>query len=180
MTKVELFYSHVDIKGLFDCWEWTAHRNQNGYGRFRINSIRWSAHRLAWFLVHGAIPEGIEVLHKCDNRACCNPAHLFLGTQKDNMDDMILKGRKAIIYGSKHANAKLNEDDILKIKRLYGLGYRKCELAKQYNVTDGAIAHIVDGRSWLHVQKPPQDLIVLCEDCHKLFHFGKDGVANAE
>lgn len=81
------------------CWQWTKNKDRLGYGRLKISlGTRLlfktsSAHRFAWELIVGEIPEGMCVLHKCDNRACCNPDHLFLGTQQDNMQDMHKKGR---------------------------------------------------------------------------------------
>lgn len=81
------------------CWEWQLGKDRVGYGRLKVqlgsrSEFRYtSAHRYAWELFRGPIPAGLNVLHRCDNRPCCNPAHLFLGTQKENIDDMHRKGR---------------------------------------------------------------------------------------
>lgn len=80
----EKFYILPDL-----CWKWIAGHYKNGYGNFRGSK----AHRVSWELAHGRIPEGLYVLHKCDVRDCVNPNHLFLGTYKDNMVDMVSKGR---------------------------------------------------------------------------------------
>ena len=76
------------------CWEWIGMRS-NGYGRFRINNPRRKelAHRMAWILTYGSIPDGMVIRHKCDNTGCCNPDHLEIGTQSDNMKDMWERGR---------------------------------------------------------------------------------------
>lgn len=92
----ERFWSKVATKGPDDCWEWGAGIGANGYGKFRLSDPRREAgaHRMAWALAKGAeVPEGLCVLHKCDNPPCCNPAHLFLGTKGDNNRDRAEKGR---------------------------------------------------------------------------------------
>lgn len=92
-TLEDRFWAKVD-KGA-DCWEWSAHRMPNGYGIINIDSSPRLAHRTAWELAYGAIPDELWVLHRCDNPACVRPDHLFLGTAKDNMQDMHQKGRNA-------------------------------------------------------------------------------------
>lgn len=94
-TTGERFWSKVNIQGPWDCWEWKRHRNEDGYGSFRFRGGMRLAHRVAWILSVGEIPDDLGVLHHCDNPACCNPAHIFLGTQLDNMRDAKRKGRLA-------------------------------------------------------------------------------------
>lgn len=93
MDLATRFWAKVDRRGPDECWPWLAVTNHGGYGMVSVDNVMRRAHRVAWELVNGPIPEGIKVLHRCDVRACCNPGHLFLGTQRANIDDMVAKGR---------------------------------------------------------------------------------------
>lgn len=88
------FWQHVDQSGgLFACWPWTGATFHWGHGAVKVNGRPWGAHRIAWELTNGPVPVGLQINHHCDNPPCCNPSHLFLGTQMDNVRDMIAKGR---------------------------------------------------------------------------------------
>jgi hypothetical protein len=89
--RTAIFWSYVDKTG--DCWLWTKSCTSKGYGQFKFKEQKDTTHRIAWKLTHGPIPDGLLVLHRCDVRNCVNPAHLFLGTPKDNTQDMMSKGR---------------------------------------------------------------------------------------
>ena len=97
--EISRFWSKVDIKEKDDCWIWTAGTVKGGYGLFGCQ-----AHRIAYTLSVGPIPEGLEVLHKCDNPPCCNPNHLFTGTQQDNIKDMDSKGRRKSVENKYDSN----------------------------------------------------------------------------
>jgi len=95
------FWAKVKIRGAGDCWEWQASKRR-AYGKIRIKCEYVPAHRVAWMLTHGEIPEGLCVLHRCDNPPCVNPDHLFLGTLKDNSQDMLRKLRRPSMVATHH------------------------------------------------------------------------------
>lgn len=131
------------------CWNWTAGKFPDGYGQFvEINRSR-GAHRVSYELHCGAIPERMCVCHRCDNRACINPDHLFLGTNSENMADMTAKGRQA--RGTSNARAKLTEADVLAIRSASGITQQK--LAKQYGVGQILISRIRRGKLWAHLPR---------------------------
>lgn len=144
------FWSKVAVGDPSECWEWLAGENGRGYGSFRIREKMCQAHRVAWHLTFGPIPEGLCVLHKCDNRGCCNPYHLFLGTVADNSADALRKGR--IARGEGASNAKLTEDDVLDIRELYTTGeWTLDELAEEFDVGHSAVSRITRRVTWRHL-----------------------------
>ena len=136
-------------KGL-GCWEWQAYLRSDGYGWFNFKGKPALAHRVAWTLACGEIPEGQCVLHHCDNTRCCRPDHLFLGTQADNLADMGRKNRRPV--GEAHWRAKLTRKDVSTIRRLYLLGRAtQADLAKRYGIVPQAVSLIVNRKLWRHV-----------------------------
>lgn len=132
------------------CWLWTGYTTKYGYGQVTIGGQVLYTHRLAWELTNGPIPDGQWALHKCDNPPCCNPAHLFLGTQTENMADAASKLR--MHNGEKHGIAKLTDVEVIEIRRLYASGDATLPaLAKQFGVTISPIHAIVNGRTWKHL-----------------------------
>jgi len=130
------------------CIEWTGARNDRGYGQRRIqNKIKY-VHRLTWEQAHGQIPEGMVVCHVCDNPPCHNIDHLFLGTPSDNVRDMLSKGRSrnGMLPGEEHRNAKLTDEEVADIRRLYAAGHRIVTLSHEFGVGVAHISHIVYGR----------------------------------
>ena len=135
------------------CWEWNAYKDRVGYGTFRIAERHQMAHRVAYQLYVGEIPAGLCVCHHCDNPRCVNPAHLFLGTQADNMRDRENKGRGVFpgLSGENHGSAKLTEAQVIEIRAKYGEGARQVDLAKEFGVTQSIISMIVCGRVWTKI-----------------------------
>lgn len=150
------FWSKVASSDLLTCWEWTASRGPDipgrNYGKFGVDGGARFAHRVAWVLTHGPIPEGMDVLHRCDNPPCCNPSHLFLGTHTDNMRDRSAKGRRRSTIGDANPKAILNERDVLEIRARWRAGERPAAaIAADYPVTKENVYAIVFYHSWKHV-----------------------------
>ena len=129
------------------CWEWTGVKLPKGYGHMGIPGGKsLYAHRLSYMLHIGEIPDGLFVLHKCDNPSCVRPSHLFLGTAADNSRDMVRKGRSR--SGEKHPRSTLREIDVVEMRRLYGGGKRICDLAKMFGIGRPAVHQIVNFDRW--------------------------------
>lgn len=152
----ETFRKHVAIGP--GCWEWTGCRRKDGYGEMRRarsgpGSIL-RAHRVAWELAHGAVPEGLDVLHHCDNPPCVKTepderwpeGHLWLGTDLDNHRDRVAKGRSA--RGEQHGAARLTEDDVRRIRARRSVGATQLSLAVDFGVSRGTVGHILAGTYW--------------------------------
>ena len=140
------FWSKARI-GLPDaCWEWTGART-HGYGAMRFLGNQMSTHRIAYLLEVGGIPPGLFVCHRCDNRSCCNPRHLFLGTPVDNVADMIAKGRRADT-GLKNGAARLTLEEVIAIRmETVKRGSAKA-LSHKYGVSKNTIYRVLRGETW--------------------------------
>lgn len=140
------------VKKTDACWEWQACCVKNGYGQFRADGgSRVYAHRMSWSLSVGQIPCDMDVLHECDNRKCVNPAHLFLGTNQDNIDDKVQKNRQS--RGSRSNRTDLTEQDVLEILRLHRSGISAVRIAGMFPTSRQAIGEMVKGKSWKHVDR---------------------------
>lgn len=139
------------LKNLFEkrvikqdgCWDWKNKIHHSGYATLNFNNKSMMAHRASWILNKGDIPENKIVLHKCDNRKCSNPDHLFLGSQKDNVFDMHKKGR---------GRNKLDFKDIKEIKKRLRIGVPITRIAKDFNINRSTIYVIKSGKTWKHVK----------------------------
>ncbi|MGB9553562.1 MAG: HNH endonuclease signature motif containing protein, partial [bacterium] len=145
MEVKERFWSMVKRDGPDSCWEWQGYHLKDGYGAFHFNGKRVIASRFAWILTYGEIPPGMCVLHKCDNPSCVNPRHLFLGTQKDNMQDAVLKWRKS---GPHNGRTKLSWPQVDTIRLLFQMGWSTRRVAKLFGVNHKTIWQIRAGKTW--------------------------------
>jgi len=141
------------------CWNWKGPIAHGGYGvmscRRGIGPDR--AHRASWLIHKGAIPEGMHVCHSCDNPICTNPKHLWIGTHKQNNDDKIAKGRANWAQppckkGSENGSSKLNESQVVEIKKLLSQGHACYRIGKLFNVSSTTIKRIRNGVNWKHVE----------------------------
>ena len=171
------FWSKVDRShGPDACWNWTTSVFSSGYGQFKVIDRNLRSNRVAWELTHGPIPDGMSVLHRCDNRRCVNPAHLWLGTHKDNMRDMTEKERAAtgdrngsrlhpdrLVRGDSHparthpetrqgernGSARLTADQVRAIRMCYATGKESFRtLSLEYGVSKQTIARIIRRKNW--------------------------------
>lgn len=134
------------------CLEWPGYCGGDGYGLTSSSSGTLRAHRMIWELVNGPIPEGLHVLHSCDNRICINPHHLWLGTNADNVLDKQIKGRDGAPFGEAHRAAKLTDKDVLAIRASNDGG---TSLARRYRVGKSTIYKIRNGETWRHLLPLP-------------------------
>lgn len=163
-TVAERFWEKVDRSGGPDaCWSWTGAMMPNGYGSFSMLGRHTSAHRAAYEIANDTVPpKGIDVCHTCDNRRCVNPAHLFLGTRRENMLDASRKGRTP--QGERSGSVKLTAEQVLEIRRAYEAREAdQFQLAERFGVSRSAIAPIVQGKNWKHLGDKPVSRG--CVDC---------------
>lgn len=146
VNSMEFIKSNSKIDAVTGCWNWLDRINHNGYGVVAVGSRSVLMHRAAWELTNGSIPPGYQVCHKCDNRKCVNPAHLFAGTANDNQQDKVQKNRQ--MKGQDCWKAKLNPDAVRAIRNSSA---PRRELAKVFNVCYAVITNVKSGRSWRHV-----------------------------
>jgi hypothetical protein len=149
----EVFWGRVDRSGGNDeCWPWVARLSNKGYGEIHRVSRDERAHRVAWELANQqTIPEGMAVLHSCDNPPCCNPRHLWLGTQLQNIADRVAKNRSDCLRGEAHWNAKLTAEDVAQMRKDRAAGATYAELMAKWSVSMRTIGYVVRGGLWKHV-----------------------------
>jgi len=156
--SVNLFNQKINFTAPKGCHEWMACRNPAGYGQVTITSYAESAqlsHRIAWIIVHGLIPNGLHVLHHCDNPPCCNVEHLFLGTPRTNVDDKMAKGRhpcNATGYmptGKAHhfynTGLKLTREEAFVVRAEAGL---QKDIARRHGIAPSMVSRIKSGEYW--------------------------------
>ena len=144
----ERFWSKVDRRGPDQCWEWTGWKDDAGYGLLKIRGKRHRAHRLSYEDATGTAPGLMFVCHRCDNPSCVNPAHLFLGTNAENLADRDRKGRQSRSIGEASYWARLTFDEVAELRQLRAEGWRQVDLAARYGVSQPAVSMICSGKRW--------------------------------
>ena len=156
MIALDRFLRHVNKTNT--CWLWTACKNKAGYGNVGVDRKIKLAHRVAHELFIGPIPKDLCVCHKCDNTSCVNPSHLFTGTQNDNNQDCIQKGRASdprncSHKGEKNSHAILTANNVKEIRQLYSTGrFLQKDLAKRFAVSKSRISYITTKKQWTHIK----------------------------
>ncbi len=147
---IERFWNKVKIGNFEDCWIWTASKDSDGYGTFRIGLKTFLAHRISWTMQFGDIPPKIHVCHKCDNPSCVNYNHFFLGNDQDNMNDMVKKGRSTFgrFRGKENGNSKLTEEDVLEIRNLLEKNVSLNNIAKRFSIGKRTVLDIKFRKTW--------------------------------
>ncbi len=154
------YWTRVDRSGgPGACWPWVGYRDRSGYGIVYRDGGTTKAHRAAWELTNGPITDNLWVLHRCDNPPCVNPAHLFLGTARDNVADMMAKGRAVprshlpehVLRGMAAGRARLTDEQVIAIRKSAVEGYGLRRLGRDYGVSYGTICALVTRRSWQHI-----------------------------
>lgn len=153
-TLLEKFWSKVVSKSTDECWEWNGSKEKQGYGilNLRITGKYLKAHRASWEIHFGEIPNNLCVCHKCDNRSCVNPSHLFLGIHQENMADMTVKKRYKNTKGELNGRSKLTKEQVVEILNMKNKGISQQKIANYYNVSQVRISMIFSGKSWKHLQ----------------------------
>ncbi len=158
---IERFWEKVNKETQNGCWEWIAGTRQ-GYGAIKeLSGFITDAHRVSFKMHFGEIPKGMVICHKCDNRKCVNPSHLFLGTHADNVADKVAKGRQPkgmkpklpFKPGQANISSKLTETQVKEILTRYKDGERQANLMRYFGVSRQTICNIVNGKRWKYLNE---------------------------
>lgn len=152
LTKTQRFNLSYTICNKSGCWIWKWRLNKDGYGMMNWNNKNTFAHRVSYEINNDICPGNLSVCHHCDNPSCVNPSHLFLGTQKDNVQDMMSKSRNRPLQGSNHPNSKINEETAQLIFKQLKDGLSPTLIAKKLSVSRDIVYSLKYGVGWKHLK----------------------------
>src|SRR5262245_48340005 len=154
--RVKAFWHFVDKRKPSECWEWWGSCDAKGYGRLKLNGKSYKAHRLSYEINVGEIPEGLFICHRCDNKLCVNPKHLYPGTPQDNTNDTAARGRiysgdnlwshlrpERVLRRERHPRARLTTEIAAEIRKSFDSGINRNQLAAKYGVNWSTINRVV-------------------------------------
>jgi len=186
-VEVNRFKSYVMSGGINECWLWSGSLSPQAYGQSKLRGLMYRSHRVAYRLHYRIDPKDLDVCHDCDNPPCCNPHHLFLGTQADNKADCVKKSRQA--RGERVSTAKLTVQDVINIRKLYANRAASIKkIARMYGRKFSTIQKITSKRSWKHVGGPitrwnKRSGFVTCkfsdDEVRKIRQLHKDGASRS-
>jgi len=153
-NAIDRFLAKAETSEENNCWFWCGSKDRNGYGQFKIQRKQIKAHRIAFFLYFKKDPYNGLVCHHCDNPSCINPTHLFEGTARDNMRDMVTKGRckPPKLKGEKVGSARLTSQNVQLLRKLYTDGVPRKKIAQKFGISIGHVCNIAQRKKWKHVQ----------------------------
>ena len=150
---ISRFWSKVALTANNDkCWNWAAYLDNKGYGHFSKGAtVTYLSTRIAYFIYNKIDPDKLLVCHSCDNPACVNPKHLFLGDQKKNIEDMYSKGRDFKRNGEGHGASKFTNEHVFEMRKMDKEGKSRQEISDKFDVSKSVLCNIINRKAWFHI-----------------------------
>ena len=144
--------ARVKVDEVSGCWNWSLTKDKDGYGKIKISGKHWRVHRAVYFTLNPDADKRLHVLHRCDNTCCCNPEHIYLGTNCDNVRDKVARGRQSRPIGELHPGAKLTEDRVRDVRAILNQGLTQAEIGRQFGISQASVSLIKNRINWKHTE----------------------------